>query len=158
MLPSPSTLPGLPQPQQALSLLNSHNGAFSLSCPLIASPLCFRCTCHIFTTRHGTLWPEDTEPHMFLETSRNTSVLFIYYSQHASCLAKTNTVHEDLRHLLPKILIVHGRINTYVSTKILTGHFCVLSISNIPLQSGNSHSSFMYFITVTKEPCPYLKC
>lgn len=41
----------------------------------------------------------------------------------ASCLAKTNTVHEDLRHLLTKILIVHGRINTYVSTKILTGHF-----------------------------------
>lgn len=67
-------------------------------------PLCFRYTCHIFTARQGSLWPthEDVELHVFLEMSRNVSLLFIWHNQHASCLAKAHTMHEDLRHLPPR--------------------------------------------------------
>lgn len=146
MLTSLSSLPGFPQPQ----LSSSPASEFQQYIISHISPY-FRCTSHIFPTRQWPPWPlhNDVIPHMFLK-SQELSQSSLH--RHHACPrpGRSNTMHtEGLRHPPSTILISHGRINAYFSSKIHTGHFTVFPIWHIPLQSAIFHSYFICSRTVT---------
>lgn len=135
---------GSPSHNWAL-LLNSYNAVFYLSCPPFSSPLWFRCTCHIFSTRQWTLWPlhYNAVPHVFLEMPRNASFLFIY----PACLLTSRSEYHVQRRTQtysPEDSNFAWR-NKYVC-QLKSTYSSVLCVTNIKHFTGEWNFPFLFYM------------